>query len=282
MKALRHYIFSHKPPNILLHFPSFITILHFANHIIQQRSWRIRRVLNNVLSELSNGSHILDAGCGDGQFLLWAGKKFPNITINGIDIKKGNLDIINSYIKNNNIDNILLQHGNILDINPNKKCALIYCISTLYMLTDDKVLLQSWYNNTPKNCKIILYHPINSKIELSCYAKLRNNAITYEKENAIDKIYTYSELDNLFKKTGWSIEFEEFGMGYIGRIGHELYSYLLLKVANTSNSLLLIFWFISILIVAPISIILQMLDYLLNRYKTDNSVLFILKKLGSK
>ena len=101
MKALRHYIFSHKTPNILLHFPSFITILHFANHIIQQRSWRIRRVLNNVLSELSNGSHVLDAGCGDGQFLLWVGKKFPNITINGIDINKGNLDIINSYINKN-------------------------------------------------------------------------------------------------------------------------------------------------------------------------------------
>ena len=281
MKALRHYIFSHKPPNILLRFPSFITILHFANHIIQQRSWRIRRVLNNVLSELSNGSHVLDAGCGDGQFLLWAGKKFPNITINGIDIKKGNLDIINSYIKKKYINNILLQHGNLLDIYPNEKCALIYCISTLYMLEDDNALFQSWYNNTPKNCKIILYHPINNKIELDCYAKLRNNAITYEKENDVDKIYTYSELENLFKKTGWDIEFEEFGMGYLGRIGHELYSYLFLKVVNTSNYLLLAFWFISILIIAPISIILQMLDYLLNRYKSDNSVLFILKKIGS-
>ena len=278
MKPLRNYLHNHKPPNLLLHVSSVSKIFHFWNYIIFQRSWRVRRILDKVLSNLQEGDHVLDAGCGDGQHLLWIANRFAYLNIHGIDIAKGNIELLNSYISDHKLNNVFINHGDLLTTNPTDQYSLVYCISTLYMIDDDEGLLRQWYKNIENDGRIILYQPINQNIELRLYANLRKSLRTYEKDNKINKIYTYDDLKYLFNKTGWTIEYQEFGMGKYGRIGYEIYSYFLLLMSNTSNYLLFIFWLIFIFITAPISIFLQIIDYKSTNQENDNAALIILKK----
>ena len=279
MKPIRYYIYNHHPPKFLSRISRLINFIHFYNYIIYQRSWRVRRALRKILSKLRDGSHVLDAGCGDGQHLLWLASRHSCLNFHGIDIAKGNIDLLNSYILNHKLNNVLLKHGDLLITKPPKECSLVYCISTLYMIADDESLLRQWHENIESNGKIFLYQPINQKVELRLYAQLRNSLRTYEEEHGITKNYTYNDLRHLFTKTGWSIEYEEFGMGKYGRIGFEIYSYLLLQISNTSNYFLFIVWLILIFITAPISILFQMIDYLSTNTESDNAVLIILKKV---
>ena len=278
MKPIRYYLHNHKPPNLLLLVTSVSKIIHFWNYIIFQRSWRVRRILDTVLSNLKEGDHVLDAGCGDGQHLLYIAKRFAWLNIHGIDIAKGNIELLNSYISNHKLNNVFINYGDLLTTNPADQYSLVYCISTLYMIDDDEGLLRLWYKNTESDGRIILYQPINQKIEIRLYANLRKSLRTYEKDNKINKIYTYDDLKYLFNKTGWTIEYQEFGMGKYGRIGYEIYSYFLLQMSNTSNYLLFIFWLILIFITAPISIIFQIIDYESTNKENDNAALIILKK----
>ena len=106
MKPIRHYLHNHIPPNLLLHVASVSKIIHFWNYIIFQRSWRVRRILDKVLSNLQEGDHVLDAGCGDGQHLLYIANRFACLNIHGIDIAKGNIELLNSYISNHKLNNV--------------------------------------------------------------------------------------------------------------------------------------------------------------------------------
>jgi len=62
---------------------------------------------------LTNGMHILDAGCGDGYFSCALSEKFPDSTIYSIDSNEQAIDDLNSIVKEKQYVNIQPMLGDI-------------------------------------------------------------------------------------------------------------------------------------------------------------------------
>ncbi|GAB4221067.1 MAG TPA: class I SAM-dependent methyltransferase [Spirochaetota bacterium] len=74
---------------------------------------------------ITNGMHILDAGCGDGYFSIALSEKFPDSTIYAMDYNEQAIDNLNIVVKEKRLTNMQPMPGDITKDIPVKADAVI-------------------------------------------------------------------------------------------------------------------------------------------------------------
>ena len=68
-------IFQHQHPTLLFRFPKLIYFSYGLNWLIRLRKWYIHAALLPLIRSTKKTSYVLDAGVGDGQFIIPYAKK---------------------------------------------------------------------------------------------------------------------------------------------------------------------------------------------------------------
>ena len=63
-------IFQHQHPTLLFRFPKLIYFSYGLNWLIRLRKWYIHAALLPLIRSTKKTSYVLDAGVGDGQFII--------------------------------------------------------------------------------------------------------------------------------------------------------------------------------------------------------------------
>ncbi len=272
---------NHHYPIWLLRFPRLIYIHYVASRILFLRSrichrWIRKLIINSPKRQL----RILDAGCGEGQYLIPQATRWSDCTFTGIDQLKDHIAFLTKLVNKKRITNC---HLEIIDIKAylsgGPEVDLIYMIGVLqYLPCPEKVLNLMGQTQSPGQ-QVLLYTPIRTTIHYKFYQWIRSKYGHYddaqEQYNPIKEKDLYEWIEN----ARYRIAHKEYHYKRVGTLGHEIMQSLIILWTNWPMALKIIpaLFFI---ILMPIFVSLQVVDgWFPSRHpKRGNGLLLILEK----
>lgn len=115
-------------------------IFYFLLDMFFLRSWHIRRVIKKVGNQFDEQGewHLLDAGCGFGQYDRFILSTFKNVKVHSIDVKEDYLNDNRRYFKEEiEKERIQFYTADLLDFTSEIRFDMIICIDVLEHITED-------------------------------------------------------------------------------------------------------------------------------------------------
>jgi SAM-dependent methyltransferase len=129
------------------------------------RSWYVRKFIRKWhkdygLKTDQNQLQILDAGSGFGQYDYFLLRKFNNVTIDAVDVKKDYLDDCRHFFEKDIRDGrISFQEMDLLDPVLEKKYDLIICVDVLEHIEEDVRVMKHLSNSLKPGGLFIMHSP---------------------------------------------------------------------------------------------------------------------------
>lgn len=122
---------------------------------------KIRRlhVVRAVSGFLEPGAHVLDAGCGRGEYVLYLAKKHPRCTFDGIDINQDSCEACIRRKERLKLENVRFVPRSVTDDCGNGEYDLVYCVDVLEHIADDEIALRSLAKALRSRGRLILHVP---------------------------------------------------------------------------------------------------------------------------
>jgi ubiquinone/menaquinone biosynthesis C-methylase UbiE len=240
------------------------------------RNWFVRKEIRKQLRKLKPNDNYLDLGCGEGMHLLPFAIKYENLSFIGFDRNPASIEVCEAYKKKFKLENLELKQLDFGKENSEAKAQLVVCCSALQYLQDDVFGLKNIYNSLAENGKVILYVPINGKVILKFYQKIKDKYSGYDKQQDIQHKYTSEEIEEKLTSSGFKIQKKEYVNGTLGIISYELY-YILLTLITQTNfvfGFLLSLIFIGFL---PVILFLKLIDFFV-KYREGNGLMVVAGK----
>jgi ubiquinone/menaquinone biosynthesis C-methylase UbiE len=270
--SLRSHLHEHTYPPLFWRFPKLVRLFHFWNNLVLQRNWVVRPALLKELGALAPGSLVIDAGCGDGQHLFFARRRFPQLQFLGIDKNAGNIAFCKRYAGQ---PSLRFSNTNLEDLQIEQEANFILCTGTLQYIEDDCLVLENFFKALKINGKLLLYVPVNGRTVLPFYSFFFKKWNHYEKQQNRRRIYSSKEVLGKTGAAGFTVRWQRFTYGSLGIAGHEIYHLLLMGVGNAGV------WawvYLPVLLLSlPLVLCLKRLDFLFPK-KTGNGMLLLAEK----
>lgn len=275
-KKKQQDFFTHQYPPWLRKHPRWIHLIYTGNYLLQLRKWYITKTLGKRLRSKSQPFHLLDAGSGEGQFLLPYTSKYRQSYFKGIDRAKSNIAFGNSYAENRGFTHVRFEEIEIEALSEKEVYDMVLCISVLPYTVDDRAALQCLHHTMKPGAELLLYVPVNQTIILPFYKKLLLNYENYETIQQNQRIYTKQTLIKLLTDNGFIITEMKDTYGFFGKLSNELLnSHLILF--NAYSFLFKMLLCISLLFFYPLILFCMIMDFLLP-VKSGNGLLIVAKK----
>ncbi len=264
----------HTYPWILEQYPQLICFIYFWNGLLLQRNKVVKKELSRKLKRLSKGI-VVDAGSGEGMFILPYANQFPNTKFIGIDKNKNHIDFCKNYVEKCKLKNASFFCQNLEKEPEINNADLLLCVGTLQYVENDSTAITNFYKILKKNGQAIIYAPINGRTILPIYRHYFSQKKHYEISQDRKRIYSESDMIKKLKNAGLEIVDKKYTYGKLGIFAHEIYSLSLLGIANGKWTMMI---FVIILIFfLPLILLLILFDYNLPK-NNGNGLLIIAKK----
>lgn len=275
MPKLASYLHDHRYPALLLRRPRLVRWLYRWNGLLLQRNWLTSRTLRKLLSTLPSGSHVVDAGCGEGLHLLPWAERYPKIQFTGIDRLGSHIDFGRRYAEVSQLRNVKFKQAELADYQLEKKAQLVTCIGILQYIPNDETVLKNIHNSLATNGLSIFYVPVNGRMLLPSYRYFFGKKMHYERSQRRVRVYSEDEFLAKLKNTGFRVREQILTYGTLGILGHETYSLLLMGMGNAGW----FGWVFGLLLVPllPGVLLLKWVDFSIKK-NTGNGMLVIAEK----
>lgn len=130
-KKKQQDFFTHQYPTWLRKHPRWIHLIYLTNYLVQLRKWHIVKKLGKLLRSKQQPFNLLDAGCGEGQFLLPYASKYSTSNFKGIDRAKTNISFGNTYAENRNFTHVRFEEME-MEAMREKKSMILFCAFRYY------------------------------------------------------------------------------------------------------------------------------------------------------
>lgn len=269
---LRH----HSYPGILLWRPQLIRWLYAWNLLVLQRNQVSRRVLARLLRKLSPGGLVVDAGCGEGQYIFPFFKKYSQLKFFGFDKNENHVAFCRRFasVTGGAVAPQFFRQ-NLEDMALENEADLLLCIGTLQYIGDDRRALENFCNALKINGKLLVYVPVNGRSVLPFYPYFFEKTDHYEKSQQRRRVYAPEEVFEKIRTAGFAIRERHFTYGTLGIVGHEIYSLLLMGMGNLGRWA----WLLAplFLVLMPLVLLLKRADQFFPK-KTGNGLLVVAEK----
>ena len=249
-----------------------IRVVHLWNWIVLLRNWHLRSRVNRLLNRKKE-KKVLDLGSGDGQYLFYIARNFPQHHVSACDRAHENVVFTNSYLGKQVCDHLDIEKE---ALPGNQDVVLL--IAVLQYVKDPIKVLTKISKALNAEGKALLYVPINGREVIPFYNSVRDRYEHYEITQERKRVYTEDLLKSQLKQAGLKISHKEYCVGTFGILSNELYNLFLLVFAWSNNlvfQILIIYLLLQPLI--PILILLNFIDRLLPK-KDGNGLLLEVEK----
>lgn len=174
------------------------------------------------MKEKGGEMSVLDAGCGEGNYLIPLAKKFPKSEFKGLDYNKGLVDFVNHYCQTYKLNAV----ANQADLNTASFTGtydLILCVAVMQMLKDDAEFVRKVKSALNKNGLFVLNVPIAHSPILS--KVLYENTAYTEVHGGIFRKYTVEGIVQLLESEGFKVEDKVPTNGFWGTLGNEFLNF---------------------------------------------------------
>ncbi len=245
----------HVIPGVLYKYPLIIKVLHFWNGIILLRNAHVKRRLKRILN--AKKMNVLDAGCGDGQHLLWMNKKFPQHNYHAIDISPDNVNFCNHSLQTDKCKRADLENFKFT-----QKFDLIIVVSVLQYVPNDKIAIDNLCKHLKPEGELFLYSSVKNKTVFPFFDKLLNTFPHYEKAQNKQREYTTESINSLIEKSDLKIKTSKHTIGVLGKITQEYYTLFIALFGKMRSTIMKIIVLVIFLYPAlPILLLLNVIDY---------------------
>ncbi len=268
--------FTHQFPAWLLRHPRCIHGVYAINYLLHLRKWHITPVIRKLLRKRKEPFQVLDAGCGEGQFLFPYASQYRGSFFKGIDREQGNVLFGQAYIRNRSLDHVSIVQASIEQLQEHNSYDVILCISVLNYCKDQGDVLKSLREALKPGGELLLYVPTYYHKIFPFYKTIMERYENYESVQQATKIYSEPEMRALVAQSGLELVQAKKTYGFFGKISNELINthFILYNAVVWPVKLLLMFSFI---LVYPI-ILLSMLADLILPVQSGNGLLMVARK----
>lgn len=215
------------------------------------RTWHVHRELRKWKKSAPNKAHILDAGCGFGQFAYHLSKMSSSFSILGIEEKKERVCECNAFFREIRKENALFKCTDLGSIEMRESFHLVLLIETLKYVENDIQLLKN-LNSSMKTGGLMLvsapseYRGAASKDDL-------------DDDNQFREFYKLSDLKDKLKQAGFSKVKSHYSYGIPGQISWKFSMKIPLQLLNKSKLFIAVLPFYY-LVVFPMAVVLNFID----------------------
>lgn len=271
----------HQYPGWLMQRPRWIYLHYFFLWFFFLRSRICRRAIKGLLKNLEDRNNfILDAGCGEGQYLIPFATRFPGLHFTGIDILPDHIDFLNNLAAKEGLQNCTFSVEDLESHLPDSRpYSLIYIIGVLQYVSDPAGVIELAHRSQTDGGQLMVYTPLDAGIEFGFYRYIRNKYGHYDDARSRYKAIHRSDLDDWIHQAGYRIVTERPHYGYLASLGHQMMQSLMMLI-TAWKGILKVIPVLFFIILMPIFVPLQIFETWIrptarNRY---NGLLLILQK----
>ncbi len=268
----------HTYPKRFLEQPQLIRWVYFWNDLLLQRNWYLKKALPKLLQNLPDEALVIDAGSGEGHHVFKLARRFPKIRFWGLDILETNIEFTNRLKAFYDLKNVVFRQADITQFATDEKANVIFSIGVLQLIEDDEAALRQLFDALLPKGRLLLYLPVNERVILPFFKKIKENLQHYDKIKGKQHSYTQPILIKKLEKVGFVIENSKYTVGFLGVISHEIYSTFLILSDNTPNIWLKRCCLLAVLLLLPYVLLLKVLDFFYTP-KIGNGTIIIAKKI---
>lgn len=272
---LQAAILNHTYPAWLLRYPILIHLLYGWNWLFSLRVRKVSKRLHGDVSLLSPDSYVLDAGCGEGQYLIPLSRRYPQLQFVGIDKHENHISFLQAYQSYKHISNLSLVRGELETADAGKSVyKLAWIVGVLQYIENDSRVLHNLFDALLPEGVLHVYVPVNGYTLLPLYKRLQAQGVHYEISQDRKRIYSASKVLQKLTEAGFEIEQKEFTYAYPGILGHEVYS-LCVFYLGSGNILLQMVSLLGLVLLSPLILALLSLDTLVIKQRDMGNGLWI-------
>jgi SAM-dependent methyltransferase len=229
----------------------FFLLLDF--HLL--RTWHIHKLIRQVMAGFKTQHiHILDAGCGFGQYSFFFLRKFKNVNVTGVDISDSHIKRAANFFKSCGFKNAKFYASDLTNYRSESRYNIIISVDVMeHILEDQKVFDNFFFSLNPGGVLII-----NTPSDMG-----GSEAHTEHDHSFIDEHvrngYSIPDITEKLKKSGFSEVIGKYTYGTLGHISWILSMKYPIMMLNASKLLYLILPFYLIL-VYPFCILMNFAD----------------------
>ncbi|MFA6455993.1 MAG: class I SAM-dependent methyltransferase [Bacteroidota bacterium] len=276
-RKISRYLHHKHAPSILLKFPFLLYVYFWINHSSVLRIQYSRRAIQHVLNRIAPPKHVLDAGCGLGDFLFTMPEIRNTEHATGIDASNSNIELCNRFAGTLQRANTHFICGDLITTEFPTDQDVILCIGVLMYIQQDSALMKKFHEALSPEGTLIVYVPVNYRRTLKLYTQLSKHP-NFDYDHIIGRPHTYTDesIEQLFSAAGFHIEERRFSYGPIAATMFEISAILewMIKTWHPGFALLLLPFFV---IFYPFYYISMQIDYFSFR-KTGNGVVITARK----
>ncbi len=267
-------LLKHQYPAIVFRFPWLIHLLFLWNRLTTLRVWYVRQAIRGEMRR--QPLQILDIGVGEGQYLWWMKRNWPNKQYGALDKHYPHLLFAHTYRTYQSHEDIILTLADVAWINLKEVADFAICVGVLQYVEADEEALKRLYSLLKPGGRVLIYVPVKGKVLFGWYSRWIASVPHYEVLQARKRIYQPEEIRKKLAGAGFEMVYQKHTYGKWGIAAYELYNALFYRVLY-GKWVRKILSGISLLFILPILWLMMGIDFWGKR-KDGNGLLMVLEK----
>jgi len=237
--------------NIFKRSPWARIIFYKVLDLLILRTWHVHRELRKWKRSAPDAAHILDAGCGFGQFSYYLSKMSDKFSILGVEQKKERVCECNAFFRDIGKENTLFRSVELDSVQMPDSFHLVLLIETLKYVHNDQALLRQLHTSMKTGGMLLVSTPS----EFHGAESDDNDS----DEGQFREFYNKNDLKEKLKLAGFTKVKAHYSYGIPGQISWRFSMKIPVQLVNTSRLFLVLLPFYY-LIVLPVAVVLNFID----------------------
>ncbi len=241
--------------------PSRRRLLYRLLDILLLRSWHVRRALSSAASDMPKSSHVLDAGCGFGQYSWNMARRHKGWHIDAVDIEPSHIESCGEFFERCGLGGrINCTVADILDLNDKERYHLAVIVDVLEHISDDRRVIANLYRSLKPGGRLIISTPSDMG---------GSDVHSHDESSFIDEHvrygYNIDELKGMLSAAGFSRVTASYTYGRAGSLSWRISMKYPVMMLNLSKIFFLLLPLYYIVVIMP-ALVLNLADlYMRNR-----------------
>lgn len=251
--------------------PVLRKIFYFTLGVMFLRTWHVKRALRQLLANKNEPFELFDAGSGFGQYSYFLAKKFPQVKIYAIDVKKDYIEDCKQFFKQVGITNVNFDVEDLIIPKHNNRFDVILSVDVMEHIHEDVQVFKNFYAALKPNGIVLINTPSN----LGGSDADSESDESFISEHARNG-YGADEITNKLKSAGFSTVNVKYTYGTFGNIAWRFgikYPMLMLNKSKVFFLVLPLYYLFTLWF----TLIMMWLDYISDN-KTGTGLLVVAEK----
>ncbi len=177
-----------------------------------------------------NFKHVLDAGCGGGDYAFYLAERYPDSQITALDFDEFSINQARKLNVVLSFKNINFNVGDLKKLKEQNKYDFIYSIHVIEHIPNNYMALQKIYFSLKPGG--FFYMEIPSKYWHNYHffnLKYFKKYVEFEKKEHIGEQYDLDQIANILQNIGFKLLIKKKGFGFFGKLAWEIDQILMSK-----------------------------------------------------